>query len=65
MWHVWERRRVHTWLQWEHVKEIDHFEELGVNGMIIRVINVMIQQQISKVPFVYGLIWGTQFCQFH
>ena len=43
MWQVWERRRMHAWLQLEHVKEIDHLEELGVNGRIICVTYVLIK----------------------
>ena len=35
MWHVWETGEVHTGLWRGDLREIDHLEDLGVDGKII------------------------------
>jgi len=37
-------KKMHTRLQWEYVKEIDHLEELCLNGRIICVTYILIKQ---------------------
>jgi hypothetical protein len=35
MWYMWGRGEVHTGFWWGDLKEIYHFEDLGVDGRII------------------------------
>jgi hypothetical protein len=35
MWHVWERREMHTGSWWKILRERDHLEDLGEAGRII------------------------------
>jgi hypothetical protein len=35
MWYVWGRGKLHTRFWWGNLREIDHFEELEVDGRII------------------------------
>jgi len=35
MWHVWVRGEVHTEFWWGDLREGDHLEDLGVDGIII------------------------------
>jgi hypothetical protein len=34
MWHVWDRREMHTGVWWGNLKEAVHLDDLGVNGSI-------------------------------
>jgi hypothetical protein len=34
MWHIGGRGEVHTGFWWRNLREIDHLEELGVDGRI-------------------------------
>jgi hypothetical protein len=36
MWHEWETGAVHTGILWWDMREIDHLEDLGVDGRILK-----------------------------
>jgi len=35
MWHVWETGKVHAGFWWGDLREIDHLEDVGINGTIV------------------------------
>jgi hypothetical protein len=35
MWHVYWRREMHTECWWGDIKERDHLEDLGIEGIVI------------------------------
>jgi hypothetical protein len=37
MWHVWEREEVHTGLWWGDLREREYLEDLGIDGMNIKI----------------------------
>jgi len=41
MWHLWERREMHTWFQWENLNGTDHLAYAGMNGKIIIIILII------------------------
>ena len=47
MWHVWGREEVHTGFWCGKQNEIDHLEDLGVDGTIVikRVLNNTVKKQ--------------------
>jgi hypothetical protein len=38
MWYVWETEEMHAGFWWGNLREIDHLQDIGVDGKIIKCI---------------------------